>query len=301
VVARWQAPGIGVDLRAFRSFLDTGRWRQLHWGVYATFTGDPCRDAWLWAAVLRAGPHAVLSHQSAAELDGLVVPPSTPIHVTVPVEHRTARIQGVRVHRSGRIAAARHPSRTPPRTRIEDTVLDLIQIAGSFDAALSTVCQACGSRLTTSERLRSSMSGRAKVRWRSELQDVLTDVSSGAHSYLEVRYVRDVERPHALPRALRQVSLVRQKRRIYLDNLLQKYRICVELDGRVSHPGTERWRDIHRDNASAADGVVTLRYSWADIIRRPCEVAAQIVAVLRQRGWTGRERACGPCCPVGRS
>ena len=52
--------------------LDSGRWRRLHSGVYAAFTGPPDRAPVLWAAVLGAGPRAVLSHQTAAELHGLL-------------------------------------------------------------------------------------------------------------------------------------------------------------------------------------------------------------------------------------
>ena len=72
--------------------------------------------------------------------------------------------------------------------------------------------------------------------------------------------------------------------------------MVVELDGRVAHPGEARWRDIHRDNASAAAGMITLRYNWADITSDPCRVAGEIAVVLRRRGWTGRIRACGPAC-----
>jgi hypothetical protein len=36
--------------------------------VYALFSGEPGREALLWAAVLRAGPDAMLSHHTAAEL-----------------------------------------------------------------------------------------------------------------------------------------------------------------------------------------------------------------------------------------
>ena len=53
----------------------SGRWRQIHPGVYATFTGMPGRGARLWAAVLSAGPGAVLSYQTAAELQGLADKP----------------------------------------------------------------------------------------------------------------------------------------------------------------------------------------------------------------------------------
>lgn len=300
VFARWQAAAAGLDPGTFKSPLETGRWRRLHRGVYATFTGDPCREAWLWAAVLSAGPHAVLSHHSAAELDGLLAKPGTLIHVTVPVRQQPVRIPGIRVHRSRRIEEARHPSRTPPRTRIEEAVLDLTQVAATFDAAFNVLCQACGSRLTTPERLRLSMAVRQRMRWRDELQDALACFAEGLQSMLEVRYVRDVERPHALPCARRQVPILRQGRRVYLDNLLEQFRVCVELDGQAAHPDGQRWRDIRRDNASAVAGIITLRYSWADITRRPCEVAAQIAAVLRLRGWAGEPKPCGPACPVGR-
>ena len=113
--------------------------------------------------------------------------------------------------------------------------------------------------------------------------------------------MRDVERPHGLPAARRQAAAVRSTRRIYLDNLLEQYSTCVELDGQAAHPEAARWRDIQRDNESAADGIFTLRYGWAEITQRPCQTAAQIIAVLRQRGWTGVPRACGPGCVVGRS
>jgi hypothetical protein len=298
VLARWQAPD--MDWTAIRSYLRSNRWRPLYWGVYATFTGDPTREAALWAAVLRAGPEAVLSHESAAELDGLTSTRSAVIHVTVPVNRHVDPIPGLRTHRSLRLTEARHPSRTPPRTRIEETVLDLTQAARTFDAAFGWLCQACGSRLTTPDRLLAAMRLRPKMRWRDSLQSALSDISDGAHSALEVRYIHDVERPHGLPPARRQARITRGLGRIYLDNLLEHYRTCIELDGQAAHPAAERWRDIQRDNASAADGIITLRYSWADVTRWPCRTADQIATVLRLRGWTGTPTPCGQDCSLGR-
>ena len=57
---------MGFTDSAIAARLRSGRWQRLHAGVYATFSGDPLRQAWLWAAVLRAGRAAVLSHQTAA-------------------------------------------------------------------------------------------------------------------------------------------------------------------------------------------------------------------------------------------
>jgi very-short-patch-repair endonuclease len=301
VIARWQAPAVDLKATTIDSLLRRGHWQPLQRGVYATFSGKPGRDAELWAAVLRAGSQAILSHQTAAELDGLASDRSPVIHVTVPDSKHIERIPGIRLHRSERLAEVRHPSRMPPRTRIEETVLDLTQTAKSIDGAFGWLCQGCGSRLTTSDLLLSALHQRRKVRWRRILVGALDDISDGAQSVLEIRYVRDVERPHGLPRARRQAKVTRKSGRIYLDNLVDRYRTCIELDGKAAHPETQRWRDIARDNASHADGLITLRYSWSAVAERPCETAAQIADVLGQRGWTGHPTPCGPSCAVGRS
>ena len=72
----------------------------------------------------------------------------------------------------------------------------------------------------------------------------------------------------------------------------------METDGAVAHPCEARWRDQHRDNAAAADGIITLRYGWADVTQRPCQVAAQVAGVLQERGWRGTPHPCSPSCPI---
>jgi very-short-patch-repair endonuclease len=301
VIARWQAPTVKLAPTTINSLLRTGRWQPLQRGVYATFSGKPGRDAELWAAVLRVGPQAVLSHQTAAELDGLTSTRGAVIHVTVPGSARVDPIPGIRLHRSERLTEARHPTRVPPRTRVEETVLDLTQAAKDIDGAFGWLCQGCGSWLTTPDLLLTALRQRRKVRWRDILLSALGDISDGAHSVLEIRYVRDVERPHGLPRARRQARATRRSGRIYLDNLVERYRTCIELDGKAAHPVAERWRDIARDNASAAEGIITLRYGWSDVAEHPCQTAAQIAAVLRSRGWAGQATPCGRSCVAGRS
>lgn len=84
----------------------------------------------------------------------------------------------------------------------------------------------------------------------------------------------------------------------YRDILYREFGVAVETDGRAAHPASAGRRDTARDNAAAAQGLVTLRHAWADVTCRPWEVAAQVAAVLRQRGWRGSPRPCGPRCPV---
>jgi Transcriptional regulator, AbiEi antitoxin len=76
VVSRQQALEAGFDEDAIERRLRSGAWRRLRRGVYATFTGALSREAKLWAAVLSAGPGAVLSHETAAEIHGLTDKPS---------------------------------------------------------------------------------------------------------------------------------------------------------------------------------------------------------------------------------
>jgi hypothetical protein len=242
------------------------------------------------------GHEATLSHETAAELCGLMDAPASSIHVSVSRQIGSLEVRGIRVHYSSRLASARHPARTPPQTRIEDTVLDLAQLAGSAEDAVGWGIKACQRRLTTAELLRRAMMQRARLRWRGDLAEALAEVSAGVHSSLERRYLRDVERAHGLPSANRQFLVVRGPSRTYQDVRYRDYGTCVELDGVVAHPDDSRWLDIRRDNANAADGIITLRYGWTDVAYRPCAVAAEVARVLQRQGWTGSIWRCGPNC-----
>jgi len=298
VISRRQALDCGLSPDAIDWLIRSKRWQHLRRGVYCVFTGERSREGVLWAALLAAGSEAVLSHQTAAELFGITDRQSSLIHVTIPARRNITPLSGVVVHRSTRVAEARHPSLLPPRTRAEETVLDLVAQAATFDKAFATACAACQRRVITPERLTEAMGRRKKLRWRAELASAIAEVRSGIHSLLEYKYVRDVERPHGIPQARRQARVVRDGRTSYLDNLYDDYGLCVELDGREAHPDDRRWLDIRRANAVAETGVTTLRYGWSDIDRRPCRTAAQVGAVLRSRGWLGSLRRCGPECAV---
>jgi predicted transcriptional regulator of viral defense system len=188
-IARRQGQDPGMDPETMRTRVRNGRWQRLQRGVYAAFSGDPARETALWAALLRAGPGAVLSHQTAAERHGLIDQPSPVITITVPASKRPARakIPGIVIHRSDAILRTRHPAMKPPCTRVEDTVLDLIQNAPTFDDAYAWICRAIGRRRTTADRLCQAMDDRKKMRWRRELMVALGDADEGVLSVLEYR------------------------------------------------------------------------------------------------------------------
>lgn len=301
VIASWQADQAGIAPSRMRSLVRSGRWQQLHFGVYATFTGKPPPDARLWAAVLRAGPQSILSHETAGEASGLLDSHGKLLHVTIPESRRLRPITGIVLHRSSRVDEARHPGVLPPRTLVEETVLDLAQEAASFDDVVALLARSCQRSLTTPFLLSESLNLRAKSRWRKPIDLALRDVADGVQSVLEYRYLWDVERAHGLPAAKRQTSGTQQGRMIYRDVRYRGYAVVVELDGKASHPDDQRWRDKYRDNAAAVGGLLTLRYGWADVTERPCETATQVGALLGQQGWPCALRRCGPVCRVSRS
>jgi hypothetical protein len=298
VIATWQADRADISPRQMENLVRTGRWQRLHRGVYAAFSGEPPRDAVLWSAVLRAGPQAILSHETAAELHGLLDKADKRIHVCVPQPQHMQPVPGLVIHRSSRIREARDPGRMPPRTMIDETVLDLVQAAATFDDVIALLARACQRRLTTPFLLSESLDLRAKSRWRGEINLALRDVADGAHSPLEYRYLRDVERAHGLPAADRQAGGTQHGRPVQRDARYGRYKVVVELDGKASHPDEQRWHDKHRDNAAAAEGITTLRYGWADVTDRACETAAEIATALRTRGWPGSLKRCGPRCRI---
>src|SRR5579859_2447722 len=139
-VSRQQLLDAGLESQTVFRRLERRRWQQLHRGVYAVFTGPVPRETELWAALLRAGPGAVLSHLSAAELHGLVDHPSESIFITVPSARRVAA-PGIAIRTCARIAKATQPNREPPRTSVEETVFDLIELAETLDNACGWITQ----------------------------------------------------------------------------------------------------------------------------------------------------------------
>ena len=298
IVSNAQLARFGIHRSTARSRVKAGRWQRLHPGVYATFSGSPSRKSLMWAAVLHCGAGAMLSHLTAAECAGLVDTASGTIHVTVPDERKVRRTAGIVVHRRRSAGRARHPARLPPQTRVEQTILDLVDAAAAVDDACSWVLRSLQRRTTTQAKLAKALAQRRRIRWHRELDELLTLDAAGLHSILELRYERDVERPHGLPRGERQYRYQRGRHNEYRDVYYKEYRTAVELDGNTYHPPETRSNDTRRDNFAAEDGTLTLRYGPLDIFSLACATAAQVARVLGQRGFEG-EHPCSPGCPVG--
>jgi very-short-patch-repair endonuclease len=298
-----QLIGAGYSASGIQRRLAARDWRALGDGVYATFTGESNREAELWTAVLRAGPGALLSHQTAAELHGFAKETGSKIHITIPVDRRLTRRTGVIIYRA-RVLRPYH-MQGPwllPVTNVEDTVLDLADAAATFDTAYSWICNAIGEQKTGPGPLRQALARRKRIRWRAWLTDALAECADGINSALERRYARDVEHAHGLPQATRQVRRRAGSGNIYLDNLYPDHQLCVELDGAAAHPRKNRWKDTKRDNINlATDNTRTMRLGWVAVTEERCETAQMIASTLHHNGWDGQIHPCGPHCTAVRS
>lgn len=307
IIRRNQALRAGFSRWQIEHRLASGAWQRIYPAVYATFSGSLPRDAQLWAAVLRAGAGAMLSHETAAELHGIIDKPiGTSIHVTVPVNRRPAQrrpTRGIIIHRSDQSQRQFLGPFNLPRTRIEDTVLDLVAAAPTFDHGYAWIVRAVSRKLVTVEALRLVLATRKRVSWRAWLNDALDDAEDGVYSSLERRYIRDVERAHRLPRSRHQARRQLGGKVQYRDNWYPDYRVVVEIDGPAYHQNERVQLDNDRDNLNLAlDDVKTHRFGPVGVTERACETAALVAATLRRNGWSGFPRPCRrPNCLVGAS
>ena len=304
VLSRAQLLDLGLTKNFVAAQLAAHRWRRVRPGVYLTFTGPAPFHVHVWAALLYAGEGAVATGETAAFLGGLRDLAPTHIEISVEARRRVLEHQGggdvppLRIRRVRDLQRRRHPSRSPAQTRIEDTVLDLIDQAADPDRVVSVITGSCQRRLTTATRLAGAAARRARLRWRGLLAEVLDDVLDGAQSPLERRWRRDVERAHGLPTGQRNHREGSRGSYCYRDVRYRRYRTVVELDGNAAHPAENRELDRARDNHVVEAGEVTLRYGWRAVAGAPCLAASQVGRVLASRGWQGHLRPCGSACPV---
>lgn len=276
LITRRQAASVGITRHAIEHALRSGRWRLIHPRTYATHTGELTRLAELWAGILYAGNGAALSHGTAGGQYGWSPhwsPHAAAIHVTVPFERRVARRPGISVHRSRRLAEDVVTRRGLHVTSAPRTVLDLLATCPSAGDAIALVARAVQSGSVDARVLQRRLG--AGIRWSSDVLEAIDDVAGGSHSYLEVRFAR-LLRAHRIPLGRRQARHGRTR----VDMLYPD--VVVELDGRLGHDAAnEIWRDMERDNIQSLSGRIVLRFGWADVTDRPCDVAQQVATALR--------------------
>lgn len=289
VVTREQAYAHGVSPRVVSRLIAEGHWRRLERGVLLTANVEPSFEAQAWAGTLLGGDEARVGRLAAARLHGLTDDVPRLITVLVPHAQRPAPRDGYEFVRErpgvrGRSVGA------PPRTTVEDTVLDLCTTALPEDV-VGWVTLAVERRRTTSKRLRRALQGRERHPRRELLEGLLDDVAAGVRSPLELTYLRDVEQAHGL-NALVSRQLSSRMHKAVRDVCYTDFGVVVELDGRLGHTELGRFRDMDRDRLVllAPAYALTLRsssrtrrqrYAAAAAIWRPPRLVVQTEPGLR--------------------
>ncbi|PUA81924.1 hypothetical protein [Nocardioides currus] len=301
VVSRRQVLWAGGRHDDIRRRVRRREWAVIHPGVYVDHTGPLTREQREWAAVLYYWP-AALHRESALTLYGVRHDrsrraPEAAVQVLVDASRTFTPMTGVEVERVREWRTWLSPYRFPPRVKLE---FALLKVASSRDleGAIAVLADACAQKRTDPEQLAATLTRLNRLPQRSALLEILEDAASGAHSVLERRYLRDVERAHGLPRGTRQVVEQAGAKRVRRDVKYAPQATLVELDGQFGHRDAEdRWADLDRDLAAAMADSITVRLGWAQVLA-PCRVAAALAHILTARGLTQRPTPCGPGCEV---
>ncbi|MFG2166117.1 DUF559 domain-containing protein [Micromonospora chersina] len=267
----------------------TGRWRQVHRGIYVTHSGPVGRAQLRWIAVLAAGPAAVLAGLTAAQAWGLRRYESAVVHLLLPARHQARSLPPwVRLHRTTLL-----PDEDvlavgqPPRTMPARSLIDAAQWASTDDEARAVIAAGFQQRLVGGDDLHRVLDRVPRARRRELIRVTATDAAGGAHSLAEIDFLSLVRRA-GLPEPSRQAIRWDAKgRRRYLDVWFAQWRVHVEIDGGQHLDPRTAWADMQRQNDLWASGDRVLRFpAWA-IRHNPETVVTQLRTALRSAGWPG--------------
>ncbi|OZC50877.1 hypothetical protein CH267_22770 [Rhodococcus sp. 06-621-2] len=228
---------------------------------------DLCTALTLWRS------DAVLSHDSAAWLWGLLDDEPSTVHATVPVSVRVSSVDGFVLHRRSVSSTERHG-------------LPVVFAAQCFVDVASTL---------TGDPLDQFFDRNigARVSWRAVTDHIVA--TKGMKGMREVRRQLEHCCPGTFSEPERMVARAVRARGVrmninapigpYLGDLVDYHaKVDVEIDGREYHiaPGPFD-NDRVRQNRMILDDWLVLRYSAASVYRDVDAVADQIVGVVRRR------------------
>lgn len=296
VLLREQTADVGISHSRLLAQLEARRWQSVGPRVLVLHNGPLTPNQQLWAAVLNAGPRAALCARTAAKQAGLRGWEDSRIEVLVPRGRKLPRLPGVplRVHESRRFEFERdvHPSRLPPQTRTERSVVDAAAWTRNVRSATGLVAAAVQQGITTADRLLDELAITGRIRHRHRLQLALLDIAGGSDALSEIDLGK-LCHDYGLPEPERQVVRTEPSgRRRYLDAVIRRspgVSVAIEIDGSLHLLPRQYWDDMARDNEMVIGGERRLRFPTIALrVDRPT-VASQIARAL---GMQSRPPEC---------
>jgi very-short-patch-repair endonuclease len=279
VVTRAQLVAAGLSTSGIDHRIETGRLHTLSHGVYAVGRPLLTRHGQRMAAVLACGPHAVLSHGSAAALWEIGAERPGTIEVSV-LTGTQRRREGVVVHRRAALATREvtvHggiPLTAPIRTLVDIACrLGRRKLEGAIkEADVRGLCDPEALR-TALEDIRGQ---RGVGRLRSLLDRrtlVLTDTE------LERRFL-----PIARRAGLQPPQTQRRVNGFRVDFFWPELGLVVETDGlRYHRTPAQQAEDRVRDQAHTAAGLTPLRFTHGQVSYEARHVENTLRSVVRRQ------------------
>ena len=273
VVARRQLLAAGLTARQIARRLETGRLHRAYRGVYAVGHRALRLEGAYIAATLAAGLWAVISHRSAAMLWDVRSTARSSIEVTTPMAGRR-QIDGIDLHTSARLGRDQVTvHRGVAVTTLERTIADLANVLPRGDLT-RTIERADAQWLLDIDRTHAAASHRKGA---ALLREV-----SGAWAPAPTRSELEDRLLLLLGDARISAPLVNTRLHGFeVDFAWPAQRLVAETDGHAfhsSHAAVER--DRHRDAVLTLHGYRVLRFTWAQVTRRPEEVVGALRAAL---------------------
>ena len=278
VVARRQLLDLGFGAKAIAHRIAVGRLHIVRRGVYAVGRSQLSSHGHWMAAVLACGPDAALSHGSAATAWGIAGKRPGVIEISVPAARAPRGGSDLHVHRRTLTPDQITTHHRIPLTVPIRTLLDLASelTLAELEAAINEVDRR---DLVDPETLRSALDSHSGERGVARLRSVLDRATfTLTESELERRF---------LPLA-RRAGLALPRTAVWLNGFKVDFYwpalgLVVETDGlRYHRTAAQQTRDRRRDQAHAAAGLTTLRFSHAQVVHERDHVCATLAAVARR-------------------
>jgi very-short-patch-repair endonuclease/predicted transcriptional regulator of viral defense system len=283
VVARRQLLATGIASSMIDRRVASGHLVPLHRGVFAVGHARLHRNGYWVAAVLAAGPGAVLSHRDAAALHGLR-PPGDRARYEVTTTGRATSTPKVRVHRTTTLGADDVTTAAGiPTTTVARTLVDLAGVVQAHQLAKALNEAEWQHRVDVRaiEQALARTAGRhghGHAAMRAALASLQDAGIQLTLSELEDRFLALLD-AYDLPRP-RTNHLVGG---MSVDACWPDCGVAVELDGYASHSTRQAFeRDRDRTNRLQMRGWLALRFTHRQIVAHPEAVARTVAQALRR-------------------
>lgn len=278
-----QLRGFGMSRSAVAGRVRRGALLRLHRGVYAVGYRPLTEEGWWTAAVIAAGPDAVLSHRSAAALWRIAPRRSLVPEVTRPRKFGT--LVGAVGHCMELPADEVTAERGIPVTTAARTVFDLAAISTPREVERA-FHELEVRRLWGSASVRGLVERYPGHRGVGTLRVLLASREPAriTRNEFEEEFVALLD-AHQIPRPRFNATISVQGRFFEADALWDRQRLIAELDGGGVHRTHRAFHsDRKRDRILLVEGWRTAHFTWQQLRDEPAAIAADLRDLLRGPG-----------------